>query len=60
MVSAVQCAKHVIGQINAHMPRTLGDGLIHISQFDTIIRHDVPLREVKPETPTDVEQRIGA
>ena len=33
MRAGVQCAKHVIGHVNARMPRTMGDGLIHISQF---------------------------
>lgn len=32
MRSGVQCAKRVVGQINSRMPRTLGDGLVHISQ----------------------------
>jgi len=59
MVAAVQCAKHVIGQVNVNMPRTLGDGLVHISQFDTIFRHDQPLTQVPPEKPTDTEKKIG-
>jgi len=59
MVAAVQSAEHVIGHINAHMPRTLGDGLVHISQFDTIFQKDVPLHEHRAEKPTEVESRIG-
>lgn len=38
MRAGVQCAKHVIGHINSRMPRTLGDGLVHISQFDRVYR----------------------
>jgi len=38
MRAGVQCAKHVVGHINAKMPRTLGDGLIHISQFDRVFK----------------------
>lgn len=34
--AAVQCATHVICQINRHMPRTFGDGLIHLSNFDKV------------------------
>jgi acyl-CoA hydrolase len=30
-VTAVECAKTVIAQVNPQMPRTHGDGLIHIS-----------------------------
>lgn len=38
MRAGVQCAKHVVGHLNERMPRTLGDGLIHISQFDRVFR----------------------
>ncbi len=38
MRAGVQCAKHVVGHINSRMPRTLGDGLVHISQFDRVFR----------------------
>lgn len=41
MRAGVQCAKHVIGHINSRMPRTLGDGLVHISQFDRVFRCDL-------------------
>ena len=33
--AAVQMAKHVIAQINPNMPRSHGDGLIHISHIDS-------------------------
>ncbi len=35
--SAIQKAEHVIAQINTRMPRTHGDGIIHISSFDTLV-----------------------
>ena len=57
--SAVLCAKHVIAQVNAHMPRTLGDGLIHISNLHTIVEHDEELPEVHPRTPSATETKIG-
>lgn len=41
MRAGVQCAKHVVGHINSKMPRTLGDGLIHISQFDRVFKYVV-------------------
>lgn len=62
-VEATRCAvinaKYVIAQINRHMPRTHGDGLIHISNIHASIECDVPLPEVSPKPPTDVENRIG-
>lgn len=35
--SAIQKAEHVIAQVNTRMPRTHGDGIMHISCFDTLV-----------------------
>ncbi|SFN84969.1 Acyl-CoA hydrolase [Algoriphagus ornithinivorans] len=43
---AVETAKVIIAQINKQMPRTHGDGHIHISKFDKAIYVDEPLPEV--------------
>lgn len=39
-IDALRTAAIVIGQINKNMPRTYGDGQIHISHFDYIVNHD--------------------
>ena len=52
-------AKIVIAQVNRHMPRTLGDTFIHISQMDYIVEHDEPLTQLPPPVITDVEKAIG-
>lgn len=44
--SAMQNAKHVIAQVNKQMPRTHGDGIIHLSEINTMIHIDEPLPEV--------------
>lgn len=44
--SAIKNAKHVIAQVNQQMPRTHGDGILHISQIDTIVEINEPLPEV--------------
>lgn len=44
--SAVDCAKHVIAQVNPQMPRSHGDGMMHISSFDSLVFVDEPLPEV--------------
>ncbi|HEY1045786.1 MAG TPA: acetyl-CoA hydrolase/transferase C-terminal domain-containing protein [Bacteroidia bacterium] len=44
--SAVNSAKIVIAQINKKMPRTHGDGFIHINELDAIIEIDEDLPEV--------------
>lgn len=63
-VEATRCAvlnaKYVIAQVNRYMPRTHGDGLIHISNINATVEHDEPLPEVFPKAPTGVENRIGA
>jgi len=57
--AAVQVARHVIAQINPNMPRTHGDGLIHISNIDCAVVVDDPLPEVAPGEPGPVETAIG-
>ncbi len=57
--AAVQTARHVIAQINPNMPRTHGDGLIHISHIDSAVVVDDPLPEIAPGTPSEAEMAIG-
>ena len=54
--AAVQIAKHVIAQINPNMPRTHGDGLIHVSHIDSAVVVDDPLPEFPPGEPSDAEK----
>ncbi|HKL34803.1 MAG TPA: acetyl-CoA hydrolase/transferase C-terminal domain-containing protein [Salegentibacter sp.] len=56
---AIQTAKKVIAQINPKVPRTHGDGIIHISQIDAAIEVDEPIFATKITAPTDIEQQIG-
>jgi acyl-CoA hydrolase len=58
-LAAISNAKHVIAQINKFMPRTHGDGIIHISELDTFVEEDSPLVELKIPNPTKIEQKIG-
>lgn len=57
--AAVQMASHVVAQVNPRMPRTLGDGLVHVSSFHAIVEVDEPLPENPRPTLTDVEHSIG-
>lgn len=57
--AAVDMAKVVIAQINKQMPRTLGDGIIHVSKFAAAIEVDVALPELPPHPLTDEEKKIG-
>lgn len=58
--AAVKNAKHVIAQVNPQMPRTHGDGLIHISEIDTLVEVNEPLPEVDyAKEVSDCERTIG-
>lgn len=43
---AIETAHIIIAQVNKSMPRTHGDGLIHISKFDAAVEVDDPLPQV--------------
>ncbi len=58
-LAATQTAKKLIAEINPNMPRTNGDGAIHISRFDHVCEVDYPLPSIESPPPTDTEMRIG-
>lgn len=51
--SAIKSAKHVIAQVNKQMPRTHGDGLIHLDTIHSLVEIDMPLPEVSYRTKLD-------
>ena len=57
---AIESANKVIAQINPNVPRTHGDGVIHISQIDAAIEVDLPIYSTEISEPTDIEKKIGA
>lgn len=57
--AAIINADTVIAQINPNMPRTHGDGLIHVSEIDYGIEVNDPLPEHVPGELSDVELKIG-
>jgi acyl-CoA hydrolase len=57
--AAVQTARTVIAQVNPRMPRTHGDGLIHVDQIDFLVPVDEPIAELPPTPLSDVERAIG-
>lgn len=59
-VAAVKNAKYVIAQVNSRMPRTHGDGLLHINEIDALVDVDEELTEVNYRSHiTNVEREIG-
>ena len=57
--AAIETARHVIAQVNENMPRVHGNGIIHVSAIDALVRCDDPIFELKPPVLTPVELRIG-
>lgn len=57
--AALEKARIVIAQVNKQMPRSHGDGLVHISRFDAWCEVDEPLHTHDLGEPDDIETRIG-
>lgn len=59
--TAVKTAKYVIAQVNPRMPRTWGDGLIHVNAFYGMVKVEEELSEVTSEHwDEEIPRRIGA
>ncbi len=57
---AVQTAKYVVAQINPNVPRTHGDGIIHINDIDCSVHADRDLSISNSAIITDIEAQIGS
>jgi 4-hydroxybutyrate CoA-transferase len=57
--AAVETAKVVIAQVNNRLPRTFGDALMHISNFDILVEHSEEIHQCVPTPPSEVESKIG-
>jgi 4-hydroxybutyrate CoA-transferase len=57
--AAVETAQKVIAQITPNMPRTHGDGIIHVSDIDCAVEVPTLLPSHPAPVFTDVETRIG-
>ena len=60
MPTAIRAAKTVIAQLNAAMPRTLGDSFIHVDEIDRAVEVDIAPYERPPAHIGEDERRIGA
>jgi acyl-CoA hydrolase len=58
--TAIKTAKYVIAQVNPKMPRTFGDGMVHIDDFDSVVYTEDDLPEVVASGAiTDINRKIG-
>lgn len=56
---AIQTAKTVVALINPKVPRTHGDGIIHISNINFAVEVDTPIYASSVGTPSKIESIIG-
>lgn len=56
---AVQTAKKVIALLNPRVPRTHGDGILHVKQIDALVEVSEPIHEYPAGGISETEERIG-
>jgi 4-hydroxybutyrate CoA-transferase len=59
-LTAAQCARYVVAEVNRQMPRTFGDSYLHVSQVSAMVETDRPLLELPLEEPTPEQNLIAA
>jgi 4-hydroxybutyrate CoA-transferase len=57
--AAAESARTLIAQVNPRMPRSHGDGMLHISRFHALVQVDDPLPEHPPAPLSESERAIG-
>ncbi len=58
-LAAIENAEYVIAQVNPRMPRTFGDGVIHVSEINYLVEVDVPIHSHEMALISPEEDRIG-
>ena len=58
-LAAIENAKTVIAQVNPQMPRTFGDGILHVSEIDYLVAVDMPIYGHEMEAISPLEDKIG-
>ena len=59
-LAAIESAKTVIAQVNPRMPRTFGDGFLHVSEIDYLVEVDTPIYSHTMSKTSPLEDKIGA
>lgn len=59
-IAAIENAKIVIAQVNPQMPRTFGDGILHVSEINYLVEVDTPIYGHEPSAFTAEEEKIGS
>ncbi len=58
-LAAVETAREIIAVINPRMPRTHGDGIIHVSKLHHLVGDDRPLPQMELAAPDEIQMAIG-
>jgi 4-hydroxybutyrate CoA-transferase len=58
-LTAAQCARHVIVEINERMPRTHGDTFLHVSRVDAFVETSHPLSEYPKHPISEIHREIA-
>ncbi|MBN4085351.1 acetyl-CoA hydrolase/transferase family protein [Flavobacteriaceae bacterium AH-315-B10] len=58
-IPAIQTAKTVVALINPQVPRTHGDGIIHISNINVAVDVNTPIHTFPLGEPNEIETTIG-
>lgn len=58
-IAAIENAKIVIAQVNKNMPRTFGDGILHVSEINYLVEVDVPIFSHEVNSFSAEEEKIG-
>lgn len=57
--AAARKAKRVLVEVNEHMPRTLGDTMLHVSEVDAIVEWSAPMVAIERRSPAPEDEKIG-
>jgi len=57
--AAVDTARHVIAQVNPRMPRTHGDGFLHVRDIDAMVLEGMELPELTYDGGGEIVEKIG-
>jgi acyl-CoA hydrolase/GNAT superfamily N-acetyltransferase len=57
--AAVESADYVVAEVNANMPRTLGDSFVHVDEIDALVQGDLPILEFAIKMPSAEAMKMG-
>lgn len=58
-IAAIENAKTVVAQVNKNMPRTFGDGVLHVSEIDYLVEANTSIHEHAVTPFTKEEEKMG-